>query len=94
MNLVIDEGNTSVKIGLFNGTKLIIVKQFTILDNAKHFISTLSFNNVLYSSVRKKHHDLNFLNIRPLILTYKTPLPINLDYGTPNTLGVDRFALA
>lgn len=93
MNLVIDEGNTSVKIGLFNKSELISVTQFTTLDQSESYISTLQYKHVLYSSVREVHHSLSFLQKKPLVLTHKTPLPIRINYKTPQTLGVDRFAM-
>ena len=37
---------------------------------------------------------LSFLKKEPLWLTNNTPLPIDIDYDTPKTLGVDRFAMA
>lgn len=94
MNLVIDEGNTSVKIGLFNKYELVSVAQFDVLDNAQSYISTLQYKHVLYSSVREVHHNLSFLEKKHITLTHLTELPIKIDYKTPSTLGVDRIALA
>lgn len=94
MNLVIDEGNTSVKIGLFNKNELISVSKYETLDKAQSYISTLQYKHVLYSSVREEHHNIDFLKKKPIILTHETSLPIEIDYETPETLGVDRLAMA
>ncbi len=51
---------------------------------------------VIISSVRKNHVELGnlFPENKNIILSHKTPLPIKLDYKTPETLGADRIALS
>jgi len=98
MNLCIDQGNSSIKIGIFDQNKLVktfIYKKF----DRKSILSTLhnfSINHCIYSSVIKKNASaIAFLkkNIpHVLVLTHETPLPIENKYHTPETLGKDRLA--
>ncbi len=94
MNCVIDQGNTRTKIYFFQKEELI--KAFTFLNNeVKAIESTLNkevFVRGIYSSSSKI---ATFINKEKfLLLSTKTPLPIRLDYKTPESLGTDRIALA
>jgi type III pantothenate kinase len=100
MNLVIDVGNSFVKLAVFKGNKIIhkkVVELNFIVDaisNIKDKYKNLS--NAIVSSVGKLDvADVN--SIKELfnlhILNINTKLPfINL-YRTPKTLGIDRMAL-
>ena len=98
MNLIIDQGNTSVKIALFNGREILKMATFenSLTEAIKDYILGLEFNNAIYSSVSKQNEELvNLLSGRVskvVILNYKTPLPIEVEYATPQTLGTDRVA--
>ena len=98
MNLIIDQGNTSVKIALFNGSEILKMATFenSLTEEMKDYILGLEFNNAIYSSVSKQNEELeNLLSGRVskvVKLNYKTPLPIEVEYATPQTLGVDRIA--
>ncbi len=100
MNLIIDVGNTLVKLAVFDKDTLqfkktfiksdfldtlsIVSKQFRKIENA--IISSVSNITKAQLSALKKLYPL-------LVLDYKMKLPfINL-YETPSTLGVDRIAL-
>ena len=96
MKLIIDIGNTAVKTALFEDKQLICSASFdecTLLNTlgfvAKYTISSaiISSVKVLNDEVEKviKHFDALFLN-------ENTPLPIEIDYKSPNTLGRDRIA--
>ena len=96
MKLIIDIGNTAVKTALFEDKQLISSASFdncTLLNTlgfvAKYTISSaiISSVKVLNDEVEKviKHFDALFLN-------ENTPLPIEIDYKSPNTLGRDRIA--
>lgn len=88
MNLVIDIGNTLVKYGVFEGKEL---KEHGELTEAEleNVLSIYINANKIVSSVRKENA-IDGIDR----LTYETPLPISIEYGTPNTLGVDRIAAA
>jgi type III pantothenate kinase len=100
MNLIIDVGNTLVKLAVFDNGALqfkktfiksdfldtlsVVSKQFVKIENA--IISSVSNITKAQLSALKKLYPLK-------ILDYKMKLPfINL-YETPSTLGVDRIAL-
>src|SRR5690606_3357384 len=100
MNLVIDVGNTLVKLGVFNSGKLKLKK--TCIK--KDFLDTLSeisetyptIQNVIISSVGNfTEHQLSKLqqHYKVLSLDHNTKIPFINKYATPQTLGVDRIAL-
>lgn len=95
MNLVIDSGNTRIKVGLFNGSELIQKESFLELEELKKFIVSINSENILVSSVN--HNPAEILswsssNGKKISLTPLLSLPIRLGYLTPSTLGVDRVA--
>lgn len=100
MNLVIDMGNTSVKLGLFGSGELkahLVLPEFSMASFQKFLTENGAPKSVILSSVIKKSDELeNFLaiNFFFLKLDYKTDLPIEKLYKTPETLGNDRIAAA
>jgi len=100
MNLVIDVGNTKVKLAVFDEGKRI--KKVTT-THSKFLQESLKLskkysvlNNAIISSVgRISEADLNELNneFKLLVLNNKTKIPFKNSYSTPTTLGVDRIAL-
>ena len=60
------------------------------------YVSSISANNVILSSVREVSFTNDVLNLFPdsLLLTTNTHLPIINSYKTPETLGNDRIANA
>jgi type III pantothenate kinase len=95
MNLVVDSGNTRIKIGLFKDRELIMKKSFLNLTELKDFMLATNADHVLVSSV---NHDpaeiLSWSNStgKKISLTSLLPLPIRISYQTPHTLGMDRLA--
>jgi len=96
MKLIIDRGNTSSKIAVFDGEEIIkhqILSKLTLADvilfAKKHAISAS-----IISSVKQKDSITNELirHFNALFLTHKTPIPISINYKTPETLGNDRIA--
>ena len=92
----IDVGNSQVKIGLFQEDKLYKVEKVessTILsflqqNNVSNLIiSTVSDDNSLVSQLGNEYQ--NLIELKP-----DTPVPLKIDYETPNTLGIDRVAAA
>ncbi len=102
MNLVIDQGNTFIKIGVFDKGKLIHFDSFKIFDeNLLSKIKTRNnINKVILSSVKQEYSEpeliLETLNlsksIATIILNSETKVPITNGYETPKTLGKDRLA--
>lgn len=100
MNLVIDVGNTLVKLGVFDAGNLKLRKtciKNDFLDVLAEISETLpSISNTLVSSVGNfTEHQLYGLQKRyqVSVLDYKTKIPFINKYETPHTLGVDRIAL-
>ncbi|MCF7561589.1 type III pantothenate kinase [Sabulilitoribacter multivorans] len=100
MNLIIDVGNSFVKLAVFKSSKLLhkeVVEHHLILNQFNLLIKKYNLiNKGIISSVGKlkktqiksigKHLDL-------LVLDSNTKLPFKNLYKTPKTLGVDRIAL-
>lgn len=101
MNLVIDAGNTLVKLAVFEQQQLIFNQNIRLKD----FISEIpkvfekfpDIQQAMLSSVTHWEID-DSLWLPPgcelLHLNQHTNLPFNNKYGTPHTLGKDRIALA
>jgi type III pantothenate kinase len=99
MNLVIDQGNTLFKAGLFNDNELVSSSTFeyTQIIDFNYWVQSFGEKclNVIVSSVISHKIDLSALNIDKVIfLNTKTPLPIANLYKTPKTLGNDRITNA
>lgn len=97
MNFVVDLGNTYAKVGIFEKTHLVDHQDKLTQEELVHFINQERPTHVLVSSVNHNTKDILMqLNkeIHVIELTHQTPLPIQLQYQTPETLGVDRIAAA
>lgn len=100
MNLIIDVGNSFVKLAVFKGEALkhkTLVKLEAVLDEIKALEQNFPLiKRAIVSSVGKLNaHDAEQIakHFNVLVLNSETNLPfINL-YQTPKTLGVDRIAL-
>ena len=99
MNLVIDVGNTQVKVGIFKQNKLLLKKSFlktSLLDEVKKIQLEYNITNAILSSVSKiPKQTLGDLKkiVSIIFLTNTTNVPFKNLYQTPTTLGVDRIAL-
>ncbi len=95
MNLVIDNGNTRIKVALFSGLKLHEKKLFATRDELKFFLENKEIEHCLVSSVSQSSTEvlswINAFGIK-LSLTADLPVPIKIIYATPESLGVDRVA--
>ena len=98
MNLCIDLGNSSTKVGLFEQNKLVkcfSYKKFgeteiaTLFDNfpikTGILSSVITHDDAIASDLAKR---TDFL----IELSHHTPVPIENRYSTPHTLGNDRLA--
>ncbi|PHR71623.1 MAG: pantothenate kinase [Lutibacter sp.] len=99
MNLVIDVGNTRVKVALYKGTTLhyetIFLKK-RIISELKKIKKEFVIDYAIISSVASLSVTSldKIKNLFPLMqLGYKTKIPFKNKYKTPKTLGVDRMAL-
>ncbi len=82
MNLTLDKGNTSVKWATFEGRELTAHGHGMPADQ-------LEKAEKVFACVSG---DGTSLDSRIEVLTSSTPLPIHLNYKTPETLGADRVA--
>jgi type III pantothenate kinase len=98
MNLIVDIGNSSTKLALFDRNKKLSVSRIKDLDCAEveRMLTGFQIEKAIISSVREVPgfiNDLLFVNIPHVhILTYKSRLPFRIEYDTPETLGTDRIA--
>ena len=100
MNLIIDAGNTTIKLAVFKEGTLLEVSKVAmknVVEEIRKLVKTYpEINKVISSSVShlSEHILKSALGIIPTIyLNYKTAIPFTNLYKTPKTLGVDRVAL-
>lgn len=97
MNIVIDYGNSSAKVGIFNEHQLIQKQVFADPAVLKTFLQTFEAAHILISSVSQPAETVASWAVHTThryILDRTLPLPITNGYATPATLGVDRIAAA
>ncbi|MFD1163673.1 MULTISPECIES: type III pantothenate kinase [Hwangdonia] len=100
MNLIVDVGNTYVKLAVFKGDA-IKRKDVIKLNHLLNHIELLkkeynSITKVIISSVGKlKKETVNHIDkhYNVILLNSDTKLPFTNLYSTPKTLGIDRIAL-
>lgn len=98
LNLVIDIGNTTVKVALFDrdGMAETLVESNCSLDFLKPFCAKYSVKRGIIATVvdldETLRAQLASLPFPLLWLDNKTPLPVINLYETPETLGYDRIA--
>lgn len=95
MVIVIDSGNTYTKIGQFNNGKLNKIYQNESFKEVLQAIRKLNPSKIIAGSVnfsiqKMKEH---ITDIPVFSIDTKTPVPFNLNYKTPDTLGIDRKAV-
>lgn len=97
--LTADQGNTLLKLSLFEDGREVVseVVGTDKPEDALPMIDNWKPEGGVFCSVGK--FDIRFVETlrhlvadRLLVLTPQTPLPISIDYETPETLGVDRIA--
>ena len=100
MNLVIDIGNTKVKVAVFELDTIIttiVCEEINFLEELKKISNKYPVKKSIVSSVKDiKLKYLKELNKLPLLVTLNnnTLLPFKNLYASPSTLGNDRIALA
>ncbi|MBQ0079956.1 MAG: type III pantothenate kinase [Alistipes sp.] len=100
MNLVVDIGNSRVKVAVIDGDDVIFdcVFDSICIETIEDIISRYDVRKLIVCSVRRDTRS-TFLSLKKkvetyLFLDYKTPLPIQIRYQTYETLGMDRVAMA
>lgn len=95
MNIVIDDGNSSAKIGIFDNH---VLREHFVVKNILELpavFENYSGGNLIISSVSKSHYEnLDGAFNKVIVLSSETPLPIRNGYQSPETLGMDRIAAA
>lgn len=101
MNLIIDAGNTLVKMAVFKGRDIVSYRKVPLNDfakNVKSFFSEFSdIRNSIISTVGSlSQEEIEMVSVfcRVHLLSHTTKVPFKNSYATPQTLGVDRIALA
>jgi type III pantothenate kinase len=101
MNLIIDLGNSKIKVAVFESDTLILKDVFGYSDWKNNIKNTLEKNiniaHVVVSNVSNvSNDDLLFINeySKLFFISSKVKLPFYNLYETPKTLGIDRIALA
>ena len=99
MNLIVDIGNTSVKLAVFKETTILfkeVISNESLLETIVKLREKYSITHVIVSSVGKFDNKVSgYLtdNYIVLFLSHQTKLPFKNLYETPSTLGIDRLAL-
>ncbi len=99
MNLCLDIGNTRTKVAIYEGK---LLRERAILsplrtEKIDEWIQEYKIKHAILSSTRNHNLELEkHLQEKTffIALSHQTPLPIQLLYETPTTLGRDRIALA
>jgi type III pantothenate kinase len=96
--LVVDAGNTSIKIALFEGKELSKVTRFepNDIEKMRSIYSHYGCPPTIIASVRSSEETENLLQLfeNSILATSTIKLPITLAYETKTTLGIDRICNA
>jgi type III pantothenate kinase len=96
--VVIDVGNTAIKVARFDSHEIISVERFEIsqTDLPPFFARFLNSNNQFVIAASGTQIDVDNLLPRENVfeINHTTALPITVDYETPETVGLDRLANA
>jgi type III pantothenate kinase len=99
MNLIVDIGNSRIKIAIFNKDELIyneVITNDSFVETAINLIEKFNCKNAIISAVgilNKSEIDQIKAKIKVIELNPTTKIPFFNNYATPKTLGVDRIAL-
>ncbi len=100
MNLVIDVGNSFVKLAVFDDGNIVFTKRIKTIHLKERIVQLKKqykpIKNAIISSVGKlETKDVEYIcaHFNVLILSAKTKVPFLNIYKTPNTLGIDRIGL-
>lgn len=96
-NLVLDIGNSSVKLAVFQEKEIIYQETSPAVNEAKlqELIQRFQIANSIVSTVKQEQADISsFLqeNTQFIHFSHQTGLPIRNHYQSPETLGLDRLS--
>jgi type III pantothenate kinase len=100
MNVIIDCGNSTTKVAVFDGETILSKSVFASLtvDHVATLLTSYPIKRAIISSVgilpSESVEMLNKSVAFCLQLQPTTPIPIKNNYETPTTLGLDRLAVA
>lgn len=100
VNLAIDQGNSAAKVAMFDGQTLLWAKRYDRLspDDIRRLTRGQSVRGAIYSSVSHTQaglrDTLQSTAATTVELDHLTPMPMAIEYATPETLGHDRIAAA
>ena len=100
VNLIIDIGNTSAKLAVFNNGEILKVLRCSsntldcLSELCEHFPITKGIISSVVELSDEVQQTLKSLPFPMLEFTYQTPVPIGNLYESPQTLGMDRLAAA
>lgn len=100
MNLIVDAGNSFLKLAVFEDDSLLSIHKTDYAEVMPLLKKVLKENKITNSIIASTTHldpdVLAFLSARTkcLELSHQTNLPLKNAYNTPETLGLDRLALA
>ncbi|MFK5879746.1 MAG: type III pantothenate kinase [Flavobacteriaceae bacterium] len=101
MNLIIDVGNTQVKLAVFEGSELLfntVCEKDLLIGELQKIKKNFLINQSIISTVTlfSDNELTEIKKIYPQLvqLSHNTTVPFKNLYGTPQTLGVDRIAIA
>ncbi len=95
MNITVDYGNTTAKVGLFEEEHLQRKLLFQDPGELQSFLESTPAENIIVSSVSHPAEEVLSWSVatgKKISLSYRLPLPVKILYTTPQTLGVDRIA--
>ena len=95
MSIVVDIGNTRIKVAKFKNKELVKVT-FLKQDEVLNELSKLNFKSGIISNVGNKSLCQKILKSFPelFVMSYKLKFPIKINYTSINSLGNDRIANA
>lgn len=101
MNLVIDQGNTRCKTAVFNEHDALLYEHVSTdltINQLETLMASYQLNAGIFSTVLPVNEAvMSWLKTNlPRFVPFNTgtPLPLKIDYRTPETLGLDRLAAA
>lgn len=97
MNLIVDYGNSRIKAGIFEQDELVDSRSFADDEELKSWLAGKKFDHAIVSSVNRPSErimDLIPVDGKKLVMSNDLHVPVNNQYATPATLGVDRLAAA
>jgi type III pantothenate kinase len=94
MRLVLDAGNSSIKYGLFHNHELIesgIIKKNQSITSTINKETLLKVEIIASCKVTDELYIKDLPNVKHIHINKDSNFPFNINYTTPETLGIDRI---